>query len=136
MSDNKPIDADAIWRDWFTVNAAKVDSMSWGRFRRILRVLPREPRCKLCNLPFEGLGGGVLRAVLGTKPSTLNPRFCNMCHNVPRRQPFFRIRTSNYRWPVKPGRGRANRSFPHPAGQMAALFRRLHSNGNQRSKHD
>jgi adenylate cyclase len=47
--------------------------------RRILKLLPSAPRCELCRAPFSGVGGALLRAVIGIKPSTLNPRFCNDC---------------------------------------------------------
>ena len=46
--------------------------------RRILRLLPTDPRCKQCNAPFRGLGARLLR-LTGRGPSRKNPRFCNMC---------------------------------------------------------
>lgn len=46
--------------------------------RRILRLLPADPRCKQCNAPFRGLGAGLLR-LTGRGPSRKNPRFCNIC---------------------------------------------------------
>jgi len=46
--------------------------------RRILRLLPSDPRCKQCHAPFRGLGARLLR-LTGRGPSRKNPRFCNVC---------------------------------------------------------
>jgi adenylate cyclase len=48
------------------------------RARHVFRVLPSEPRCKLCNNPFGGVGGRVLR-VAGFRPSRKNPNLCTRC---------------------------------------------------------
>jgi adenylate cyclase len=48
------------------------------RARRVFRYLPSSPRCKLCNNPFGGMGGRVLR-VAGFKPSRKNPNLCTRC---------------------------------------------------------
>ncbi len=40
--------------------------------------LPGGARCKLCKVPFKGVGGQVMR-LLGTRPSNLNPRVCGVC---------------------------------------------------------
>jgi adenylate cyclase len=48
------------------------------RARRVFRALPSAPRCKLCNNPFGGVGGRVLR-VAGFKPSRKNPNLCTRC---------------------------------------------------------
>lgn len=47
------------------------------RFRRISRAIPRAPRCKLCNVPFAGLGR--LFRLAGFAPSRKNPNMCNAC---------------------------------------------------------
>jgi adenylate cyclase len=46
--------------------------------RRVLGLLPNGPRCRLCNAPFAGVGGALMR-VLGKGPSGRNPRFCEDC---------------------------------------------------------
>jgi adenylate cyclase len=46
------------------------------RIRRWHRLLPHNPRCKVCSAPFAGLGGLILRA-RGKGPSRKNPNFCN-----------------------------------------------------------
>ncbi|MBW7966626.1 adenylate/guanylate cyclase domain-containing protein [Bradyrhizobium sp. BR 10261] len=45
-----------------------------GRHRRMLRLLPSEPRCRFCMVPFGGLG-----KVFGIRPSPPNPNYCRSC---------------------------------------------------------
>ena len=75
MNDKKSVDVGNVWWFWFTTNAFAVDK----RLRHILRVLPRDPRCKFCNAPFQGIGGAIVRMLFGKKRSVLNPRYCNLC---------------------------------------------------------
>jgi adenylate cyclase len=48
------------------------------RMRRIWGMLPSPPRCKLCNAPFRGPGGLLMRAI-AYGPSPLNRRLCKWC---------------------------------------------------------
>src|SRR5215212_8719987 len=75
MNDKKSVDVGNVWWFWFTTNAFAVDK----RLRHILRVLPRDPRCKFCNAPFQGIGGIFVRVLFGKRRSALNPRYCNLC---------------------------------------------------------
>jgi adenylate cyclase len=83
MSDKKSVDVGSVWWFWFSTNAFFVDK----RLRRIMRLLPRDPRCKFCNTPFQGIGGTIARVVFGKQQSSLNPRFCNMCEVASREFP-------------------------------------------------
>lgn len=47
--------------------------------RKVARRLPREPRCRLCYVPFGGVGGWIARRYFKRGPSRLNPRMCNIC---------------------------------------------------------
>jgi adenylate cyclase len=47
-------------------------------FMRVMRMLPSSPRCALCNAPYAGFGGSIMRR-LGFAPSRKNPRLCDMC---------------------------------------------------------
>ena len=47
-------------------------------FLRVMRHLPSEPRCRLCNAPYGGVGGRIMRRV-GFGPSRKNPSLCNTC---------------------------------------------------------
>lgn len=64
-----------VWRNFLTngYNPFEV------RARRLFHLIPSNPRCKLCQAPFSGIGGGVMRSVFGKRPSNLNPQLCNMC---------------------------------------------------------
>ena len=42
--------------------------------------LPGGARCMLCNVPFQSIGGTLMR-LLGTKPSNFNPRMCGECES-------------------------------------------------------
>ncbi len=79
----KSLNVGEVWGFWFTTSAFDVDK----RLRRIFRVLPRNPRCKFCNAPFEGVGGMLVHAVFGKRRSDLNPRYCNMCEVASRQFP-------------------------------------------------
>jgi adenylate cyclase len=48
------------------------------RARRLFRLLPSDPRCKVCNNPFGGVGGRVL-GLAGWTPSRKNPNLCARC---------------------------------------------------------
>jgi adenylate cyclase len=48
------------------------------RARHLFRYLPSPPRCKVCNNPFGGLGGRVLR-IAGFRRSRKNPNLCSRC---------------------------------------------------------
>ncbi|MEN8133155.1 MAG: adenylate/guanylate cyclase domain-containing protein [Pseudomonadota bacterium] len=71
------------WRSYLTTGKPpKGVRQPWfenPRFRPFFRVLPRDPRCQLCYIPFKGVGGVLARHVLGVTPSPLNPRLCNAC---------------------------------------------------------
>jgi adenylate cyclase len=47
------------------------------RLRRIMRKLPSDPRCKLCNAPFTG--AGKMLKPFGFGPSRKNPNLCKAC---------------------------------------------------------
>jgi adenylate cyclase len=48
------------------------------RARRLFRLLPSSPRCKVCNNPFGGFGGRLV-AMAGFTPSRKNPTLCSRC---------------------------------------------------------
>jgi len=48
------------------------------RTRRIMKALPKDPRCKVCNAPFAGIGGKLVKP-MGFGPSRKNPRLCKAC---------------------------------------------------------
>lgn len=66
-----------MWHDWFAVDALRAEKI----FSNTYRLLPHDPRCKICSSPFEGVGGLVMRTVFGRGRSVLNPQFCNICED-------------------------------------------------------
>jgi adenylate cyclase len=82
MAVNKE-NVEQMWRDWFMTDAFAVEK----RFYRVFRILPHDPRCKLCHVPFEGIGGRVAGALYGRRQSNLNPLFCNVCEDFARKFP-------------------------------------------------
>jgi adenylate cyclase len=82
MAVNKD-NVEQMWHDWFMTDAFKVEKRLYGFFR----VLPHDPRCKLCHSPFRGIGGMVVGALFGRKQSGLNPNFCNVCEHFAKKFP-------------------------------------------------
>jgi adenylate cyclase len=64
---------EAFWRDFLTRGDANE-----RRFRRVFRMLPHGPRCKLCAAPFAGAAAPVMR-LIGKRPGLKNPTVCNAC---------------------------------------------------------
>jgi len=81
MSDHE-FPVEQMWHDWFSTDAFKVEK----RLYRAFRFLPHDPRCKICNSPFDGMGGFIMRTV-GRKQSSLNPKFCNICEDIAKKHP-------------------------------------------------
>jgi adenylate cyclase len=48
-----------------------------GRLRRMLRIIPSEPRCRFCQAPFGGVG-----KVMAIRPSSANPNYCRSCFDA------------------------------------------------------
>jgi adenylate cyclase len=70
-----------MWKQMLTGNYPRLH-----RMRRMWGALPSSPRCKLCNAPFRGPGGALMRAI-GYGPSRLNPRLCKWCIRAIHKQP-------------------------------------------------
>jgi adenylate cyclase len=72
---------DEMWEKMLTGDFPRLHSM-----RRIWGVLPSPPRCKLCNAPFRGPGGVLMRAI-AYGPSPLNRRLCKWCIRAVHKHP-------------------------------------------------
>jgi adenylate cyclase len=48
-----------------------------SRYRRIFRLIPADPRCRVCLVPFGGLG-----RLLRIQPSRKNPNHCRACYEM------------------------------------------------------
>src|SRR4051794_18926151 len=51
------------------------------RAQRVFRRLPHDPRCRMCLIPFGGLGGR-LAGWMGRKPSRKSPNLCAACFDI------------------------------------------------------
>jgi adenylate cyclase len=70
-----------MWEQMLMGNYPRLHSM-----RRMWGALPSPPRCKLCNAPFKGVGGVLMRAI-AYGPSPLNRRLCKWCIRAMIKQP-------------------------------------------------
>jgi adenylate cyclase len=63
-------------RDWykFLTEGEKLPQ----RLHHLMGLLPSSPRCKICNAPFKGWGGSLMRR-MGREQSRYNPRYCQPC---------------------------------------------------------
>jgi adenylate cyclase len=80
-----------IWHTYLTTGAS-VKGMDLPWFERpalkpLFRALPSDPRCHMCYIPFNGVGGFISRRLLDVKPSDLNPHICNICERFAERYP-------------------------------------------------
>lgn len=66
-----------MWHDWFTVDALRAEKI----FSMGFRLLPHDPRCKICSSPFDGMGGLVMRTMFNRGRSNMNPQFCSICED-------------------------------------------------------
>jgi adenylate cyclase len=62
-----------VWRAVFAEGHPKLK-----QFQRLHMRLPSPPRCRMCFVPFGGIGGTVMRW-RGKGRSQRNPHFCNAC---------------------------------------------------------
>ena len=68
-----PEDIEAAWR------RVLIEGHRQMRVARLLfQYLPGPPRCKVCNSPFDGIGGRLV-GVLGFHRSRKNPNICSQC---------------------------------------------------------
>lgn len=64
---------DQMWRDFLSGNIGGLEN-----FRRVFRRVPSAPRCKLCQAPFTGVGGTLLR-LTPFRRWQANSTLCNIC---------------------------------------------------------
>lgn len=66
-------DFEKVWHEYLTGKNLRAQKQ-----RHVFGLLPSEPRCKLCNAPFSGIGGVAMRTIR-RGPSSRNPKFCRFC---------------------------------------------------------
>jgi adenylate cyclase len=83
---DQPVDKNLInqiWYDHLTTgnSPSYLGPLGFRDFRRIMKWLPRNPRCFICSVPFSGIGGVISRLAFNRIRSTHNPNMCNICEN-------------------------------------------------------
>jgi adenylate cyclase len=66
-------DNEEFWRDFLSGGHSKERAG-----RRIFKLIPHAPRCRLCAAPFSGAGAPLMR-LIGKRPSDKNPNWCASC---------------------------------------------------------
>src|SRR5574341_816627 len=61
---------------WHAFLQGEAPTQIWAR--HLVGLIPASPRCKVCNAPFTGIGG-VLMRLIGKRQFSKNPNFCTMC---------------------------------------------------------
>ncbi|HSF80888.1 MAG TPA: adenylate/guanylate cyclase domain-containing protein [Anaerolineales bacterium] len=72
----------------FEKSLSEFDISYEARGRRVLALLPSDPRCVTCLSPFEGIGALLVRVLMNKKRSTMNPLMCNTCEEALRKYRF------------------------------------------------
>lgn len=72
-----------VWRTYLTTGqTVEGEHQVWFMhpfLRPFFRALPSDPRCQICHIPFNGIGGFISSRLLGVVPSPMNPHMCNLC---------------------------------------------------------
>src|SRR4029078_6384195 len=70
-----------IWRSVLTGEDPSLPAL-----RRRFRLIPSDPRCKMCAAPFRGPGKLITRLMMHGQSSS-NPMLCNLCFGNIRKGP-------------------------------------------------
>jgi adenylate cyclase len=65
--------SEEFWRDFLTKGHRVENAL-----RGVLKLIPHDPRCRLCAAPFAGAGGQIMR-LMGKRQSDKNPNWCGTC---------------------------------------------------------
>jgi adenylate cyclase len=77
-----PLTEEEMWRMFLTEGFHEFENT-----KRLFRLLPSNPRCKACYVPFKGFGGVFARTILNRGPSSHNPSICNVCEQFATKNP-------------------------------------------------
>ena len=74
--------ARVLWHAYLTGDQSHLDAKVMA-MRRMFKALPADPRCGVCNAPFCGIGGIVLRPLgFGAGRSSFNRSLCDRCEKI------------------------------------------------------
>ena len=81
-SDRQTEWAQMLWYAYLTGDNSQLDTKV-RVMRRIFKALPSAPRCKVCNAPFRGIGGAVVRPFgFGSGRSSFSLSLCDRCEKI------------------------------------------------------
>ena len=82
QSDKQTEEARTLWYAYLTGDNSQIATRVRA-MRRIFKELPRDPRCKVCNAPFAGIGGAMVRPFgWGAGRSSFNRGLCDRCEKM------------------------------------------------------
>ena len=71
-----------LWHSYLTGDLSRLD-MKVKAVRQIFKRLPSEPRCRVCQAPFRGIGGALVGVLgFGAGRSSFNPSLCGRCERI------------------------------------------------------
>ena len=73
------IDRETMVENTWRALLTEGESEDEKRLRRIFRMFPSKTKCKWCDLPFDHPASPLIHLIFKKKPSSFNPRFCNVC---------------------------------------------------------
>ena len=74
--------ARTLWYSYLTGDNSQLTA-NVRAMRRVFRVLPTDPRCKVCRAPFRGIGGAVVKVLgFGAGRSSFNRSLCDRCEKI------------------------------------------------------
>ena len=77
--------ASILWHSYLTGDLSRLDARTKA-VRQLFKRLPSPPRCRVCNAPFEGVGGMVVSLFgFGAGRSSFNPSLCDRCETLVKR---------------------------------------------------
>ncbi len=84
-SDAQTERASVLWHSYLTGDHSRLDTRV-RVVRRVFKHLPSDPRCRVCNAPFRGIGGFVVNLFgFGAGRSRFNPSLCDRCEKIVKR---------------------------------------------------
>jgi adenylate cyclase len=83
--DKQTVWAQTLWYAYLTGDNTQLDRKI-TTMRRIFKTLPTDPRCKVCNAPFAGIGGLIVKPFgFGSGRSSFNNNLCDRCEKIVKR---------------------------------------------------
>ena len=71
-----------LWTAYLSGDTSHLDSQVLA-VRRVFKRLPSATRCRVCNAPFQGLGGAIVGLFgFGAGRSSFNPSLCDRCEKI------------------------------------------------------